>query len=245
MTYDSQFDIIELPSEGLFYPNKCSKVKVYHLTLVDEEIMTSPNLWASGDMIDKLLERKVLPVDGETPFIHPQKMLIGDRLALLIFLRTTMDNIYTIEVKDERGEKFSYNFDLTTLKTKDVTAKPNSDFQFDFLLPKSGKRVVFRLMNGEDEKEIRVMQRKMAQENAMKVMTLEKLIVEVDGERDKILISNFIKKMQIKDANALIKYMDEVTPSIDLNIEIEHPKKHGVIIKQPLEFDVSFFLPST
>lgn len=242
MTYDSQFDIIDLPSEGLFYPNGCKKVKVYHLTLIDEEIMASPNLWASGDMIDKLLERKVLPVDGETPFIHPQKMLIGDRLALLIFLRTTMDNIYKIEIKDEKGERYPYNFDLITLKTKDVTAKPDANFQFDFVLPKSGKRVAFRLMNGEDEKEIRVLQRRMGGENAMKVLSLEKLIMEVDGEKDKMAISNFVKKMQIKDANALIKYIDEVTPSMDLNIEVEHPKKAGVTLKQFLELDISFFL---
>ena len=236
---EPKFDIIDLPSEGIFYNNKCSRVKVYHLTLADEEIMMSPNLLNSGEMLDKLLERKVTMVDENSPFIHPSKMLIGDRLALFIFLRVTMDNYYKIIV-----DGMPYEFDLSTLKVKNIQAKPNEKGEFDFVLPKSKSRLTFRLMTGEDEKEIRLYQLKT--NNILpinKALRLEKLITSVDGDVDKMNIAIFVKQMNIMDANKLLKYMDEVTPSIDLNIEIISPA-NGRTVKQMLELTGEFFFPS-
>lgn len=236
---EPKFDIITLPSEGFFYQNKCSKVKVYHLTLADEEIMMAPNLLNSGEMLDKLLERKVTMVDESTPFIHPSKMLIGDRLALFVFLRVTMDNIYKITV-----DGMPYEFDLATLKVKSIQAKPNEKGEFDFVLPKANVRVTFRLMTGEDEKEIRLHQLKTNNFLPInKVLRLEKLITSVDGDTDKMNIALFVKQMNIIDANKLLKYMDEVTPSVDLNIEVVSPA-NGRVVKQMLELTGEFFFPS-
>jgi hypothetical protein len=240
MFSEPKFDIVSLPSEGRFYANKCDKVKVYHLTLADEEIMTSPNLINSGEMIDRLLERKVTMVDEQTPFIAPRKMLLGDRLALLIFLRVTMDNIYKIDVDGE-----PYDFDLTTLKLKEINVKPNENNEFDFLLPKSKRRVTFRLMTGEDEIEVRNAAIRMGlNTNLNKMLKLEKLITSIDGEKDKMMISAFVKQMNIIDANNLIKYMSEVIPSFDLEIEVISPVT-GELKKQFLEFTSEFFFPST
>jgi hypothetical protein len=239
MFSEPKYDIVSLPSEGKFYANKCEKVKVYHLTLADEEIMTSPNLINSGEMIDKLLERKVTMVDEQTPFIAPRKMLLGDRLALLIFLRVTMDNIYRIEVDGQYAD-----FDLTTLKLKEINIKPNENNEFDFLLPKSKKRVTFRLMTGEDEIEIRMAAMKMSSNAPLsKIIRLERLITSVDGEKDKMVISAFVKQMNIVDANNLIKYMSDVTPSFDLDIEVISPVT-GKLKKQSLELTSEFFFPS-
>ena len=240
MQFEPKFDIIDLPSEGLFYPNKCSKVKVYHLTLADEEIMTAPNLVQSGEMLDRLLERKVARIDEDAPFIHPSKMLIGDRLAILVFLRVTMDNIYKIVVDGQL-----YDFDLTTLKVKTIEAKPNAKLEFDFKLPKSGDMVTFRLMTGEDEKEIRLYQIKTNQTLPFnKVIRLEKLITSVNGETDKMMISAFVKQMNITDANKLLRYMNEVTPSIDLEVEVVSPVTNKPKT-QFLELTGEFFFPST
>jgi hypothetical protein len=240
MQFEPKFDIIDLPSEGIFYTNGCNKVKVYHLTLADEEIMTAPNLLQSGEMLDRLLERKVVRVNDDTPFIHPSKMLIGDRLAILVFLRVTMDNIYKIVV-----DGALYDFDLTTLKVKEMTAKPNQKLEFDFKLPKSGDMVTFRLMTGEDEKEIRLYQMKTNQTLPFnKVIRLEKLITSVNGETDKMLISAFVKQMNITDANKLLRYMNDVTPSIDLEVEVISPVTNKAKT-QFLELTGEFFFPNT
>lgn len=237
--FEPKFDEVELPSGGLFYDNKCNKVKVYHLTLADEEIMTAPNLLNSGEMIDRLLERKVTFINESSPFIHPQKMLIGDRLALLIFLRVTMDSMYRIEVDGE-----PYDFDLTTLKVKNPDIKPNGKGEFEFVLPKAGNKVTFRLMNGEDEREVRKAQLKSGSLGLNKAIRLEKLITSVDGETDKILISAFVKQMNIVDANKLMYFMNDVMPSLDLEIEVVSPKT-GKTKKQFLEMSSGeFFFPS-
>lgn len=239
MQFEPKFDIIDLPSEGMFYSNGCNKVKVYHLTLADEEIMSAPNLLQSGEMLDKLLERKVVRVDDDAPFIHPSKMLIGDRLAVLVFLRVTMDNIYKILVDGQ-----PYEFDLATLKVKEITAKPNAKMEFDFKLPKSGDMLTFRLMTGDDEKDIRLYQLKTNQILPFsKVIRLEKLITSVNGETDKILISTFVKQMNIMDANKLLKYMNDVTPSLDLEIDVISPVTNKPK-KQYLELTSEFFFPN-
>ena len=56
--YKVPYDVLELPSQGLLYPNKKSSVKVEFLTAYDENVLTSPNILAGGRLIDVLIERK-------------------------------------------------------------------------------------------------------------------------------------------------------------------------------------------
>ena len=84
MINEQQPQLIQLPSKGIFYSNKCSEVYVHDMNMSDEQLIYSPNLLKSGQLVDKLLEKKVKPVDGK-PFIPVAQMLLGDRLALLIF----------------------------------------------------------------------------------------------------------------------------------------------------------------
>ena len=78
------YDVVELPSRGIMYPNRTKSVKVAYLTAADENILSSPNLIASGEVINELLKRKVL-----TKEIAIEDMVEEDRQAILIFLRNT------------------------------------------------------------------------------------------------------------------------------------------------------------
>ena len=78
------YDIIELPSQGLLYPNKKSNVKVEYLTAMDESIITSPNIVANNKVVDTLLERKVKDLGFDVT-----ELLEGDRVAILVYLRVT------------------------------------------------------------------------------------------------------------------------------------------------------------
>ena len=42
--YAIPYDVLELPSQGIVYPNKKSTVKVEFLTAFDETVLTSPNI---------------------------------------------------------------------------------------------------------------------------------------------------------------------------------------------------------
>ena len=85
-TYEPQvpYDVVELPSRGLFYANKKSSVKVTYLTAADENILTSPNVLNSGRLIDTLIRTKIVDRD-----INIDTLLECDKEAILVFLRNT------------------------------------------------------------------------------------------------------------------------------------------------------------
>ena len=116
--YKVPYDIIELPSQGLLYPNKKSKVKVEFLTAYDENILTSPNIMASGKLIDVLIERKV----KDLGFDH-NLLLEGDRMAIIIFLRVSaFGEKYIQPVVDPKTNKLvEGEIDLSKLENKQLT----------------------------------------------------------------------------------------------------------------------------
>jgi hypothetical protein len=214
------YDIVELPSQGLLYKNKKSKVKVEYLTAMDESILTSPNLSNSpNEMIDVLLRTKVKDLGFDV-----NELLEGDRVALLIFLRSTgIGEIYPQIVYDDNSSDFvDGEINLNELKQKKLTIKPNENNEFDFTLPKSEKKVKFRLLTAKDENEIvdrdkQEMKRSGNKISNKVILRLESMVTEIDGDRSKIQISNILKKIPLLDSRKLRKYIDENEPGIDLN----------------------------
>ena len=215
--YKVPYDILELPSQGLLYPNKKSKVKVEYLTAYDENVLTSPNILNSGKLIDVLIERKV----KDLGFEH-NLLLDGDRMAIIIFLRiSAFGEKYVQPVVDSKTNKLvEGEVDLTTLKNKPLTVKPDEEGFFDFKLPKSGKNIKFRLLTGKDEEEINLLDEQAMERNQNDISTkttlrLERSVMDIDGERDKIKLSNILKSLPILDIRNLNKYMTEIEPGID------------------------------
>lgn len=251
------YDIIELPSEGKFYKNKCNRVKVYHLTLADEEILTSINLIQSGKLIDTLLDRKVKAYDEN--FVSPINMTIGDRVALLVYLRIGMDNFYNTNIRDTTGIYFPYSFDLTTLQLKDIKHQPDENGEFSMKVytqendadskqllnrKKSEHTIKFRLMIGKDEQNILDAQKKYANsESKINRLTLESLIMEFDGNRDKGYISKKVGSLPLLESRTILKTIEEVTPSLNFNVHI--PNQSGILIETKLDIaQVEFFFPT-
>ena len=51
---------------------------------MDESILTSPNISSGGKMIDILLKRKIKDLN-----FNAEDLLVGDRTAIMLFLRVT------------------------------------------------------------------------------------------------------------------------------------------------------------
>ncbi len=69
---------------------------------MDENILTSPNLLQSGKFVDVLLKRKVR--NSEIPV---KDLLIGDRNAILIWLRATgYGEKYPVTIQTPEGGEF-------------------------------------------------------------------------------------------------------------------------------------------
>lgn len=216
--YKVPYDVIELPSQGLLYKNKKSSVKVEYLTAYDENILTSPNLLNSGKVLDVLLERKVKDLGFDT-----KELVSGDRMAILLYLRTTgLGNEYEQMVFDSTGNMVQATIDLTTIKSKNLTVKPDENNEFDFVLPVSNKKIKFRLLTQKDEDEIDEIDKKLLEKNnnvsTVNSLRLERSIMEIDGERDKMKISHILKNLKIMDVRKFNKYVSDIEPGLDLNV---------------------------
>jgi len=215
--YKVPYDVIELPSQGILYPNGKSSVKVEYLTAYDENVLTSPNLLSNGKFVDVLLKNKVKELGFDV-----DDLLAGDRIAILLFLRATgLGNEYQQLVIDDSGKVVEGIIDLSTLKTKKLEIKPDNNKEFDFILPSSKKKIKFRLLTGKDESEIDTIDDENKEKNdgvsTSSSLRLERSIMEIDGVRDKMKISHTLKTLNLLDVRKFKKYVTEIEPGIDFN----------------------------
>jgi hypothetical protein len=217
------YDLIPLPSKGLLYPGKQETIEVEYLTAMDENILTSQNLLRSGKFVDVLLKRKI-----KNKNIDPKDLLIGDRNAILIWLRATgYGEKYPVTLTMDDGEEFESEVDLTTLKQKQLGAKPDENGLFDFELPMTKKRIKFRLLTAKDEDELskrmEAQQKRKAEYTDAITHKLGLQIMSIDGRTDKEWIFNYVRVMPARDSLALRKYINEIEPGMDLTISVEGP----------------------
>jgi hypothetical protein len=98
--------------------------------------------------------------------------------------------------------------------------KPDENGFFDFKLPKSERNIKFRFLTGKDEEEIEILDEQLKERNKSEIsskttLRLERSIMEIDGEKDKIKISNILKSLPLLDVRKLNNYMTEIEPGVD------------------------------
>jgi hypothetical protein len=242
--FEIPFDELELPSKGLLYPGNASTTKVQYLTASDENVLTSPNLIKNGKVLEVLLERKI--VDSPIPL---KDYLVGDRNAIMIWLRATgYGEIYTVKLTDPTtAEEFEYDVDLSNLSSKELGAEPDENGLFDFELPKSKKKIKFKLLTVGDEsailKKSEMINKKLkTQISNTLTYRLETQIVSVDGNTDKNYISQFVQYMPAYDSLKFREYSDEIEPGIDLTVDVEGPS--GETFPSTIPIGLDFFWPN-
>ena len=239
------FDVIPLPSKGLLYPGQNGTVKVEYLTAMDENILTSQNLIKSGKVLEYLLERKI----KESP-VPVDDLLVGDRNAIMIWLRATgYGEMYPVKLTDPgSGVEFDYEINLSELQNKELPdgVEPDERGEFSFELPKSKKKIKFKLLTVGDEKSI--LNRAEKYEKATKsqisnVLTyrLQAQIKEIDGNRDINYIQQFVNMMPAFDSLKFREYSDSIEPGINMSVEVEGPTG---TFQAPVAIGLNFFWPN-
>ena len=149
---NAQFDVIPLPSNGQCYKSKIDRVPVSYLTAYDENIITSPNLYKDGLVIDYLLKNKV-----ETDEINVDDLVSGDADAIILYLRATSYGAdFPIVVRDpESGEQIDTTVDLTTLKPREFTLVGDENGYFDYETPLRHDKIKFRYLTRKQERQLR------------------------------------------------------------------------------------------
>ena len=147
-----QYDVIQLPSNGQCYKSKVDRVPVAYLTAYDENIITSPNLYKDGLVIDFLLKNKV--VNSE---INVDDLVSGDADAIILFLRaTSYGPDFPIVVKDpDSGEQIDTVIDLTKLKPKEFKLIGDENGHFEFTTPLRKDKIKFRYLTRNQERKLR------------------------------------------------------------------------------------------
>ena len=148
---NTQYDVISLPSNGECYKSKQKSVAVSFLTAYDENLITSPNLYKDGLIIDFLLKHKV--IDKK---IDVDKLCVGDSDAIILWLRATgYGSEFPVVVTDPITDKqFETVIDLTTIKTKPFTLKGDENGYFSFTTPNAKDLIKFRFLTRGDEKKL-------------------------------------------------------------------------------------------
>jgi len=147
-----QYDVIQLPSNGQCYRSKVDRVPVAYLTAYDENIITSPNLYKDGLVIDYLLKNKIVNSD-----INVEDLVSGDADAITLFLRaTSYGPDFPIVVRDpETGEQIESTVDLTTLKPKEFKLVGDENGHFEYVTPIKKDRIKFRYLTRKQERQLR------------------------------------------------------------------------------------------
>lgn len=239
MDFNLPHDVVSLPSKGIFYKSKKQSLKVGFLTATDENLLMSQNIPKDG-LVNSLLKSKIYE-----PGFDVSQLINVDVQALLIFLRnTSFGSEYNFSILDPKtNKKFETTILLDELNYTSITKQPNEEGLFELTLTKSKANVKCKILNIGELNELDKIQDQYPSGMVAPVITkrLEKQIVELNGERDKVKISQFVSQMPISDSKELRRFVLDCEPSIDLKKTITAPSGEKVTVD--VSFGAEFFRP--
>jgi hypothetical protein len=207
--------IVPLPSKGLIYPItsplRKGSIEMRHMTAYDEDILSNASYIKSGVVLEKLLESLII-----TPNIDIEDMILPDREALIISARIFgYGKSYPVIITDPTTNKsLERVIDLSKIpfRTFDLVSDDNGEFQYK--LESNGDTIKFSFLPARFTKNIN-------EEHSISQL-LEYAIQEINGNRNKSFISEYIKySFLASDAKKFRTYMGDNVPGLDLNLEFE------------------------
>jgi hypothetical protein len=241
----TSYEIVKLPSRGLFYHNRLSEVSIEYMTSKDEDLLTTPSLIENGTVLDVLLKRKI-----KTKGVNPDDLLSGDRNAIMLFLRSSSyGSEYTVQVPDPRTNVvFKTTVDLLKLKYKKIIEEPNEFGHFTVVLPMRKKTVKFKLLTSGEEnilfKQSEAIKEAYSQEfSEYSTLKLKSHIISIDEKTDRTYIGKFVDAMPALDALTIRRKIMSVSPDVDMDYEFV--TKDGYKFNAQLSVGIDFFFPNT
>jgi hypothetical protein len=239
MDFNLPHDMVKLPSGGDTYKPKKESLKVGYLTAMDENLIMSQNTAKDG-LIYALLKNKIYE-----PGFDVGQMLDCDVRAVLLFLRNTgFGSDYTYSLTDPATNlKFEATINFDEINYIKSVHNKNQNGNFEFVLPKTNKKVEIKLLSLNDTKELDNLENQYPTGMVAPIITkkLEKHIISLDGDTGREKISKFIQQMPIVDSKSLRKFILECEPQIDVKRQVTAPSGEKVTVE--LSFGVEFFRP--
>lgn len=251
--WDIPVETVPLPSRGLIYSPDTTlynreSIAIKAMTAHEEDILTSQAFIKEGTVVNHLISSCVTDKT-----FNVDDLIIGDRNALMVSIRVTGYGAdYNVTAECENcNHKNSPIVNLTSLGIKRLNIKPMREGvnKFEYTLPITKKKVVFRFLNSADERnrnkiienESRVLNTKIT-----KAITtyLKQSIVSIDGISDRNKINHFVLNMPAFDSRSLRKYINENEPGLDMTSSFvcKNCNHHNNFI---LPITTEFFWPAT
>jgi len=239
-------EVIDLPSLGKVYPKDSpisnGKIEIKYMTAKEEDILTSQNLIKKGLVIDKLLDSLII-----TEGVKCDDLVLGDKNAVMVAARVlAYGPEYECEVTNPNTEKtFSHIFNLADCPFKKIPDDVKGN-KFELELPVSKTKITFKLLTGKEEKlieaELKGIKKTGVQVSPELTTRLKHTITSVNGDGDKGVINQFVQNMLSRDSLELRKYINNISPDIELVQEIE---LEGDTVKVDIPMTVNFFWPNS
>lgn len=228
-------DVVQLPSQGIFYKNKKKSIKVGYLTASDENIL----MGGGADLTMTLLRAKIYEPD-----VKIEDLIEGDVEAILIFLRNTgFGPEMVLNVTDPVTKKPFKSTVLLDQLSIINGQQPNEDGSFIVLLPKSQSTVKLKPLSYGEIMEIGKLAESYPQGRVVPRITwrMQKEIIEVDGSTDKATIAKFVESLPISDSKFIRNFMNENEPRLDMTKTIIAPSGEKLTVN--VGFGADFFRP--
>lgn len=243
------FETIDLPSKGWYYnqthPLSTGKLDLRYPTAKDEDVLTSKNLRKQKVALERFLQGLIM-----TPGVNINDVLTIDIFAIMLAARVLgFSKDYNVEVKDPEDQTYKQklSIDLTQLEElpHEFVVEQQYINEFTFMLPAQKVEIKWKYLTYKEENE--------ATKNSNNSRTgvdegitslLKQQIVEVNGERDRNRISNFVDNMLSRDSRALRLHIDKSKPGIDTKITYTSnltDEQHTI----ELPLTTEFFFPTT
>ena len=239
-------EVIDLPSLGKVYPKDSpisnGKIEIKYMTAKEEDILTSQNLIKKGLVIDKLLDSLIV-----TEGIKCDDLVLGDKNAVMVAARVlAYGPEYECEVTNPNTEKtFNHIFNLADCPFKKIPDDVKGN-KFELELPVSKTKITFKLLTGKEEKlieaELKGIKKTGVQVSPELTTRLRHTITSVNGDGDMNTINQFVQNMLSRDSLELRKYINKVSPDIELAQEVE---MGGDTVKVNIPMTVNFFWPNS
>lgn len=198
------FEMLFIPSRGLFYESKDNYLLLNQLTYAEESLLTSEFLVESGKAMEFVLKSILVEKN-----INPKDLLAGDVQAIGLFLRSyAYGDKMDIEFDCKHCESSEeVTFRLSSFKMKDTVVVPENG-----LIPISLSDIglFLKIKPLTYFEEVRMTKAKTSSIDRIIYMTQS-----VNECEDRDVISQVIKRMGLMDIRRVKKFIDKVVPGVD------------------------------
>jgi hypothetical protein len=222
-------EIIKLASKGKVYPKdhplRTGTIEMRYMTAYDEDILTNPSYMREGVVLDKLLEALIItPIDYST-------LTLLDKNSLIISARIlSYGKDYPVLVNDPKtGKQLERIVDLSKLNNSDLTLDSDDNGEFLYTT-KDGTVLKFKFLLIADTNNLSVSE------------FLERTITQVNDSRKLDDIKDFIRyKFLAIDSKKFREFIEENTPTLDMDYEFEGEDGSTFISRFPIGADLFWF----